>query len=162
MPGCFRVFDDFGNEISLDNLLSLRCKVMFQTIFDETERIFIALDAQMPRQRRPPGRFSGWAEPHKWKSDAEYFRAQYFNFFDTALLLHCYTQNVELENLLLEPVSSHLAHQVGLLQDYPDIDIDRFLGPGRHDQEAEIAFINGRSICANCTAWQTAKYWTCS
>jgi len=53
MPGCFRVFDDFGNEISLDNLLSLRCKVMFQTIFDETERIFIALDAQMPRQRRP-------------------------------------------------------------------------------------------------------------
>ena len=53
MLRCCCVFDDLGNEISLDNLLSLRCKVMSQTIFDETERILIALDAQMPRQRRP-------------------------------------------------------------------------------------------------------------
>jgi len=63
---------------------TLYCNEMFQTIFDETERrpMCAALDAyapQMWRQRRPPGRSLGTAEPHTCKSNAEYFRPQCFN-----------------------------------------------------------------------------------
>jgi len=40
---------------------------------------------ELPRQRRPPRRFSGLAPAHAWTTAEEYFRSQFFHVVDTAV-----------------------------------------------------------------------------
>lgn len=119
--------------VTKDNLLSLRCDDKFKVLFDETVTMCTELDVAMPampKQRRPPKRFTGTANSHVWASSTEYFKVQYYNFIDTAVtaLDKRYNQDglrkyVALENLLRETTTSDVVCQV--LAGYPDIDHER-------------------------------------
>ena len=114
-------------QLTKDNLLSLRCDNKFMTIFDETVRLCTELDIdapQMPRQRRPPKRFTGTAEPHVPNSSVDYFSVQYFNFVDTTMnaIEKRYNQDglkkyVKLENLLTQAADAEAISKV--LEGYP-------------------------------------------
>ena len=121
--------------LSKDNLLSLRCDNKFMTIFHETVSLCTELDIdapQMPRQRRPPKRFTGTA--HVPNSSADYFRIQYFNFVDRPTAMNAiekrYNQDglkkyVKLENILTQAAGVEMVDKV--LAGYPDIDPERLI-----------------------------------
>ena len=59
-----------------------------QALFEEAVKLCRETDVplpELPRQRRPPRRFSGPAPAHAWTTAEEYFRSQFFQVVDTAV-----------------------------------------------------------------------------
>lgn len=126
-------------KVTNGHLQGLRCAAKFREIFDDTESLCKTLDLPLPtlpRQRRPPARFSGPGAAHQAQRPEDYYRTQYFQCIDAAhmALKRRYdqpglTQYSALEKVLLSPISSQADRDEALasLQQYPEIDCDRFL-----------------------------------
>jgi len=62
----------------------------YQALFEEAVKLCRESETDvplpdLPRQRRPPRRFSGPAPAHAWTTAEEYFRSQFFLVVDTAV-----------------------------------------------------------------------------
>ena len=67
-------------------LNDLRCEDKYQALFEEAVKLCCETDVplpELPRQRRPPRRFSGPAPAQAWTTAA--FRSQFFQVVDTAV-----------------------------------------------------------------------------
>src|SRR6218665_676386 len=75
-------------QMTCSNLQSMRTNVEFNKLFSETQKMCSDLNIskpQLPRQRRPPSRYSGEGDCHKWNSAEEFFRSHYFALIDAAV-----------------------------------------------------------------------------
>jgi len=122
-------------KITLGALNDLRCEDKYQALFEEAVKLCCETDVllpELPRQRRPPRRFSGPAPTHAWTTAA--FRSQFFQVVvvDTAVNqlkvrydqpgLHQYMQ---VENALMTADTS--ADELkSVVSAYPEMDADRF------------------------------------
>jgi len=69
-------------------LTQLRTAEMFDKIYGDVSTMIEQHDiypVTLPRQRRPPGRFTGQAEAYRAQTAQEYFRAAFFACIDTAV-----------------------------------------------------------------------------
>ena len=75
-------------KMTVGALNDLRCGDKYQALFEEAVKLCRETDVpfpELPRQRRPPRRFSGPAPAHAWTTAEEYFRSQFFQVVDTAV-----------------------------------------------------------------------------
>jgi len=80
-----------GTKAAIDNVLQCLANCReddhFARLYTEAETQVEELDLQeiqVPRQRRPPRRYSGPADAFQAQSPMEYFRAEYYKLIDTA------------------------------------------------------------------------------
>ena len=98
-------------KMTVGALNDLRSEDKYQALFEEAVKLCCETDVplpELPRQRRPPRRFSGQAPAHAWTTAEEYFRSQFFQVVDTTVNqlkvrydqpgLHQY---IQLENALM-------------------------------------------------------------
>ena len=109
-------------------------RTKYQALFEEAVKLCRETDVplpELPRQRRPPRRFSGPAPAHAWTTAA--FRSQFFQVVDTAVnqLKVRYDQPglhqayMQLENALMTADTS--ADELkSVVSAYPEMDADRF------------------------------------
>jgi len=76
-------------KMTVGALNDLRCEDKYQALFEEAVKLCRESETdvplpELPRQRRPPRRFSGPAPAHAWTTAEEYFRSQFFHVVDTA------------------------------------------------------------------------------
>ena len=121
-------------KMTVGALNDLRCEDKYQTLFEEAVKLCRETDVplpELPRQRRPPRRFSGPAPAHAWTTAA--FRSQFFQVVDTAVnqLKVRYDQpglhqaHMQLENALMTADTS--ADELkSVVSAYPEMDADRF------------------------------------
>lgn len=73
------------------SLQSMRTEVNFKKLFSAAEKMCSDLihwnisKPHLPRQRRPPSRYSGKGDCHQWNSPEEFFRSHYFAVIDAAV-----------------------------------------------------------------------------
>ena len=123
-------------KMTVGALNDLRCEDKYQVLFEEAVKLCRESETdvplpELPRQRRPPRRFSGPSPAHAWTTAEEYFRGQFFQVVDTADNqlkvrydqpgLHQYMQ---LENALMTADTS--ADELkSVVSAYPEMDADR-------------------------------------
>ena len=65
-------------KMTVGALNDLRCEDKYQALFEEAVKLCRETDVplpELPRQRRPPRRFSGPAPAHAWTTAEEYFQS---------------------------------------------------------------------------------------
>ena len=67
-------------KMTVGALNDLRCEDKYQALFEEAVKLCRESETdvplpELPRQRRPPRRFSGPAPAHAWRTAEEYFRS---------------------------------------------------------------------------------------
>src|SRR6218665_3262462 len=73
---------------TLHNFFSKTSRTEFKKFFGETQKMCSDLNIfkpQLPRQGRPPSRYSGEGDCYKWNSAEEFFRSHYFALIDAAV-----------------------------------------------------------------------------
>lgn len=122
-------------KLTSDSLQEMRKDEVFQSLFKETQELCAKLDVPtpaVPRQRRPPARYTGTAVAHSYRTPVEFYRVQYFEFLDAArsALERRYDQPgllkyVELENVLLRNNSNEQVLEK--TQSYPEVIVDKLV-----------------------------------
>nr|XP_042912304.1 zinc finger MYM-type protein 1-like [Parasteatoda tepidariorum] len=116
-------------EVMIQGLSDLRSEENFSKVFEECSAAIQQNDLEelsLPRQKKPPKRYSGPAPSHGYNSCEEYYRQQFYHMVDTAIsglksrILDQpgVKKQILLENVLLKFEKSES------LNCYPEIDVD--------------------------------------
>jgi hypothetical protein len=120
-------------KMSSSCMQSMRSEADFTKLFQDSCKIcddFDLTPPHLPRQRRPPTRYTGAANPAQWSCAEDFFRCQYYAVVDAAVngLVTRYDQPGILKYMQLERVlyqSCTFEDLSATVKGYPELSVDR-------------------------------------